>query len=72
MLLADFPKKKENQLSEEIQKHNHMLAEKNNQEGYFPLVVVLDIHGKVLGKTGYQNISVEKYIEILESFKGNS
>ena len=68
MLQADFPRKKVNQLPEELQYQNGKLAEKYNREGYFPLVVVLDKNGKVLGTTGYKNISVKEYIELLESF----
>ena len=68
MLQADFPRKKVNQLPEDLQIHNGKLAEKYNQEGHFPLVVVLDKNGKVLGTTGYQNVSVKEYIKILESF----
>jgi hypothetical protein len=37
-------------LPEELKKQNQGLAEKYNQEGFFPLVVVLDGNGKVLGK----------------------
>lgn len=65
---ADFPKKKQNQLTEELKKQNQILAEKYNQEGIFPLVVVLDAKGKVLGKTSYKNVTPEKYIDILNSF----
>lgn len=69
MLLADFPRKKENALSNEQQDKNNKLAEKYNVNGYFPFVVVLDKDGKVLGETGYKKMSVVEYIELLESFK---
>jgi len=65
---ADFPKKKQNELTAELKKHNQELAEKYNQEGIFPLVVVLDSKGKILGKTTYKNVSPNEYIEILNSF----
>lgn len=65
---ADFPKKKQNQLEEELKKQNQILAEKYNPEGIFPLVVVLDGKGKVLGKTSYKNVTPEEYIDILNSF----
>ena len=70
MLQADFPRKKANQLPEEQQVHNGQLAEIYNQQGYFPLVVILDKEGTVMGKTGFRNLSVEDYIKLLESFKG--
>lgn len=65
---ADFPKKKQNQLPEELKKQNQSLAEKYNQEGIFPLVVVLDGKGKVLGKESYKNVTPEEYIDTLNSF----
>ena len=65
---ADFPKKKQNQLSPEIKKQNQSLAEKYNKDGMFPLVVVLDKNGKVFGKTGYKNVSPTEYISLLKSF----
>lgn len=65
---ADFPKKKQNQLMPEIKELNQSLAEKYNKDGMFPLVVVLDKNGKVLGKTGYKNVSPIEYIALLKSF----
>ena len=65
---ADFPKKKQNQLTPEIKELNQSLAEKYNKDGMFPLVVVVDKNGKVLGKTGYKNVSPQEYVNILKSF----
>jgi len=70
MLLADFPRKKQNMLPAEQQKKNQQLAETYNRNGYFPLVVVLDENGNLLGQAGYKKISVKEYIDLLESFKG--
>ena len=70
MLQADFPRKKVNQLPKEQQRHNEQLAEMYNQQGHFPLVVILNNEGTVIGKTGYKNLSVQEYIKHLESFKG--
>lgn len=64
---ADFPKKKANQLSETLKNQNNELAEKYNQNGNYPLVVLLDKNGKVLGMTGYKNVSPNDYLEILKS-----
>jgi len=69
LVRADFPKKKQNALTEAQQKQNDGLAEKYNGEGNFPLVVVLDSNGKVLGKTGYKNISPVEYITLLHTFE---
>ncbi|MBP2282181.1 thioredoxin-related protein [Flavobacterium sp. CG_23.5] len=65
---ADFPKKKQNQLAVEIKKQNQSLAEKYNKDGMFPLVLLLDKNGKVLGKLGYKNVSSKEYIGLLQSF----
>lgn len=69
MLKADFPKKKQNRLPADQQAQNDKLAEQYNQEGFFPLVVVLTPNGKVLGKTGYKHVSPGEYIDILESLE---
>jgi thioredoxin-related protein len=68
LLKADFPRRKQNKLSKEQQEKNNQLAETYNLQGYFPLVVVLDSEGKVLGKTGYKKATPKEYIDILSSF----
>jgi thioredoxin-related protein len=65
---ADFPRQKKNQPDSEQVKANKQLAEKYNQKGFFPLVVVLDKNGKVLGETGYKKLSPNEYIKHLETF----
>lgn len=66
---ADFPKKKGNQLSEELTNENKALAEKYNKGGNFPLVVLLDKNGKVLGMESFKNISAEEYVQLIHSFE---
>lgn len=62
MLKSDFPRKKKNKLSKEQQQHNDGLAEKYGAE--FPLIVVLNSEGKVLGRLGYdKNYSPRDYIK---------
>lgn len=68
MLQADFPRKKQNKLDNELQEKNNALAEKYNKNGYFPFVVILDHKGNVLGETGYKKISPKEYIDELNSF----
>jgi thioredoxin-related protein len=63
---ADFPKKKANQLAPELTEQNKKLAEKYNSGGSFPLVVLLDKNGKVLGMTGFKNVSAEEYVAMLK------
>ncbi|WP_130733760.1 thioredoxin family protein [Flavobacterium sp. J27] len=69
LVKANFPRKKANQLSEEQTEHNRNLAEKYNIEGSFPLVVLLDNNGKVLGKMGFKNVSPEEYIKMIYALK---
>lgn len=66
---ADFPRKKANTLSKEQTEHNRKLAEKYNVDGSFPLVVVLDKNGKVLGKMGFKNVSPEEYIKMIHALE---
>jgi thioredoxin-related protein len=66
---ADFPKKKANQLSPELSERNKKLAEKYNKNGIFPLVVLLDKTGKIIGMTGFKNVSAADYIELIHSFE---
>jgi thioredoxin-related protein len=68
MLQADFPRKKNNALSETQTKANAKLAETYNKSGFFPFVVVLDGKGKVLGETGYKKTTPKAYIEEINSF----
>ncbi len=68
LLKADFPRRKKNALSKEQQEQNNRLAEKYNQNGYFPLVVVLDKDGNVLGETGYRKTTPQDFINLLNSF----
>lgn len=67
LLKADFPKKKGNALSETQTESNKKLAEKYNKEGNFPLVVLLDATGKVLGIKGYKNVSPTEYVQLLNA-----
>lgn len=45
---ADFPRKKKNLPSKEIQKQNEALADKYNPNGNFPFTLLLDADGKVI------------------------
>ena len=63
---ADFPKRKKNKLLETIQQMNEGLAAEYNPKGYFPLVVVLDSDGKTKGQLGYEKLTSEAYIALIE------
>jgi thioredoxin-related protein len=69
LVKANFPRKKANELSKEQTEHNRKLAKKYNIEGSFPLVVILDKSGKVLGKMGFKNVTPEEYITMIHSLE---
>ena len=69
LVKANFPRKKANELPKDQKEHNRKLAEKYNIEGSFPLVVVLDKNGKVLGKMGFKNVSPEEYIKMIHALE---
>ncbi len=48
LVRADFPRLKKNQLPPKQTAHNEALAEKYNQQGKFPLTVLLTPDGKVV------------------------
>jgi thioredoxin-related protein len=64
---ADFPRKKDNRLTEKLTAQNNALAEKFNPKGYFPLVLVLSKNEEVLGTTGYKKVTPKKYISLLNT-----
>ena len=68
MLRADFPRRKQNALPPAQAEANARLAELYNKNGIFPMVVVLDAQGNVKGRAGYERLSPEDYIKLLESF----
>jgi len=68
MLKADFPRRKKNTLTKQQQSHNNALAEKYNPKGFFPLVVMLDNEGIVLGETGYLKRSPKEFIKLITSY----
>ncbi|WP_289063245.1 thioredoxin family protein [uncultured Zobellia sp.] len=65
---ADFPRKKANKLSKDLVIQNADLAEQYNPQGHFPLVVLLNEEGKVLGNTGYLKLTPEAYVNHLKTF----
>jgi thioredoxin-related protein len=70
LLKLDFPARKRNALSAEQLAHNEELAEAYNQSGAFPLVVITDADGDVLGQMAHPLSSAEAYIQSLRSIIG--
>lgn len=63
LLNADFPSKKKNSLSPEQKLKNESLADTYNPEGIFPLTLILDSTGKVMGEMKHPCPSANDYIE---------
>jgi len=68
LLKADFPKRKNNRLEPAHQKHNDALAEYYNPQGIFPLVVIMNQEGKVIGETGYKKYDAQTYVKHIQQF----
>ena len=69
LVRADFPRLKKNQLDKKQTGMNEALAEKYNQEGKFPLTVLVGIDGKVLKEwDGYPaGITTDTFIQEIQS-----
>ena len=67
LLHLDFPRKRENLPTAEIVAKRDALAEKYNNAGAFPHVVLLTPESDVIGTTGYKNISPDAYVTQLKS-----
>lgn len=69
MYNADFPRNKKNQLSKEMEKVNNRLAETYNNEGHFPLTVLLSPDLKILKIwDGYYSKGVPDFIAEIKSY----
>lgn len=66
LLVLDFPRYKKNKLEPEVREHHESLAGKYNPNGEFPLVVILDPDGNVIGKTGYLPGGPDAYISHIQ------
>ena len=62
----DFPKMKKNRHSKHVTLHNEALAEKYNPNGVFPLLVFLDNNEKMVGFTGYSELSPQAYVAVID------
>jgi thioredoxin-related protein len=63
LLRADFLQKKGNPEPVNVNDMKMILAEKYNRDGFFPYFVMLDKNGKVLSKSGYEDLeNVSDYV----------
>ena len=63
----DFPKMKKNKLPKNSVTINENLAEKYNPNGVFPLLVFLDRNDKMIGFTGFTDVSPQAYISLIDN-----
>lgn len=72
LVRADFPRLSKNQLDKQTTARNETLAERYNQEGKFPLTVLLDANGKVVREwDGFPKASPEAFVNELKQYAGN-
>jgi thioredoxin-related protein len=65
LLRADFPKKEGNPDPVNVNDMKMILTEKYNRDGFFPFFVLLDKHGKIIGKSGYEAFATaSEYINL--------
>ena len=62
----DFPKMKKSRHSKNQLIYNESLAEKYNPNGVFPLLVFLDKNDKMIGFTGFSEVSPQAYIDLID------
>ncbi|MDP5172432.1 MAG: thioredoxin family protein [Bacteroidia bacterium] len=67
LLEVDFPASKKHRLSEAQLAHNSALADTYNEEGGFPLVLLLTADGEVIATTGYEPGGPVAYLQHLQS-----
>lgn len=66
LLEADFPAKKKNKLSGELQKQNEALAEKYNPNGRFPLLLIIDHNGNLIQEIKHPKNNTQAYISAIQ------
>jgi len=62
---AKFPRKNKNQLSQDKQIENNMLAEKYNLQGVFPKIVILNSESKILDELYFEKTTAEDFVSKL-------
>jgi thioredoxin-related protein len=66
LLYLDFPARKKNKLSEHQARHNDALAKRFNPKGYFPNILLLNSHEKVISNPSFKTQSVIEFISDLK------
>jgi thioredoxin-related protein len=62
----DFPKMRKSRHSKTQLVYNESLAEKYNPNGVFPLLVFLDKNDKMIGFTGFSEVSPQAYVDLID------
>jgi thioredoxin-related protein len=61
-----FPKMRKNRQARKRGLHNEVLVERYNPNGIFPLLVFLDQDEKMIGFTGFSEISPHAYVAVID------
>lgn len=70
LLRANFLQKKGVPDPVNVNDMNMILTERYNRNGFFPYIVILDKHGRIIGKTGYEKLdTVKEYIQLFISLE---
>ena len=65
---VDFPYKRKNKLSKTQAKHNNALAEKYNQEGVFPKVLLFNADEEIITEVKYdQYMTADDFVHLINS-----
>ena len=67
LLIADFPRKKQNMPAKEQIKQNELLAERFNPNGQFPKICLLDTSGTLLYSPVYKNQPPAQFVHDLRN-----
>mgnify|MGYP006235184993 CR=1 FL=1 len=68
LIEADFPRD-DSHMEKDVIERNEALAEKFNQNGYFPSVVIIKDGKEIARRDGYRNELPETYLSWLEKHK---
>jgi thiamine biosynthesis lipoprotein len=66
LLEADFPRRKKNALSSELQQQNEWLAERFNKEGTFPKILLLQGDLKLIAEIPYNNQFPDELVQEIQ------
>ena len=72
IVYLDFPARKKNQLPKEQRLYNERLAEKYNEKGFFPHLVLLDADGKILSEPKFAKQNSDEFVTEVQTILDHS